>query len=97
MKIKYNFYKKQTVTIPLLPEDKKTGNLTTLELHHYDKETFYSDLAKGKVVLVTMVKFTNRRISRFFLFIQYPGSSEFEYLKSYRAADRAKYILGGVK
>lgn len=97
MEIKYRFYKKQNVSIPLSAEDRKTGELTTMRLHHYDSETYYSDIAKGSITLVTMVRFQNGRISRFFIFIKYPKSNEFEFLKTYRAADRAKYLLRGVK
>ncbi len=95
MNIEYRFCKIQTVKIPLDRFDRKKNKLTTVELYHFDKETFHSDLLGGKVEVVTMSGFSKGhkiRINRFYIFVKLPGKTEFEYLKSYRAGDRTRYI-----
>lgn len=99
MEIKYSFFKTQVCEIFLDEEDRKNKKPTILTLHHYDKESFSSVLAKGRVEIVTMCYIPNylKIATRFFVFVKYPGCKEFEFVKTYRASERAKFAIGGTR
>lgn len=92
--INYRFCKTQTVEI-----DTKKEGVRVIELSHFEKDTFFSVLLKGKVSLVTMAYYSpkHKKITRFYVFAKYPNQEKYEFLKSYRSADRARILFGGVK